>query len=141
MLDRHKSHLVSTYTTVLHHLGEIRQAVAGGKSPGGAQLTPLPEPLRSRLVERVGRIAADLEQLVHLLVPGWERTAAEPGGISATQMWAAILLRTVQELVEDLDPDRMQRQYGEVTDAEAEVLRQRVRQVLAAIQDAVTLLG
>jgi hypothetical protein len=141
MLDRHKSHLVSTYTTVLQHLGEIRQAITAGKSPGGARLTPLPEPLRDQLVDRIDRIAAGLEELVRHFVPAWERTAAETGGLAATKMWTAILLRTVEELVEDLEPKRIGKHYGEVGESDAAVLETRVRHVLADIRDGIDLLG
>ena len=141
MLDRHKSHLVSTYTTVLQHLGEIRQAITAGKSPGGARLTPLPEPLRDQLVDRIDRIAAGLEELVRHFVPAWERIAAETGGLAATKMWTAILLRTVEELVEDLEPKRIGKHYGEVGETDAEVLEKRVRHVLADIRDGIDLLG
>jgi hypothetical protein len=141
MLDRHRLHLVSTYTTVLQHLGEIRQAITAGKSPGGALLTPLPEPLRDQLLDRIDRIAAGLEELVRRLVPDWERTATETGGLAATRMWTAILLRTVEELVEDLRPDRMERHYGAVGEHAAETLEQRVRKVLADIREGIDLLG
>jgi hypothetical protein len=140
MLDRHKSHLVSTYTTVLQHLGEIHQAITAGKSPGGALLTPLPEPLRDQLVDRIDRIAAGLKELVRHFVPEWERIAAETGGLAATKMWTAILLRTVEELVEDLEPEQIGRHYGEVGETDAEVLRQRVEQVLATVREGIDLL-
>jgi hypothetical protein len=140
MLDRHRSHLVSTYTTVLQHLAEIRQAIAPGKSPGGARLTPLPDPLREQLLERLDRIAADLDGLVRRLVPDWERTATEVGGVAATRMWVAILLRTIEELVEDLKPDRIGKHYGAVGAREARVLDETVSEVLAAIRGAVGLL-
>jgi len=141
MLDRHRSHLVSTYTTVLQHLGEIRQAITAGKSPGGALLTPLAEPLRDQLVDRIDRIAAGLEELVRHFVPEWDRTAAETGGLAATKMWTSILLRTVEELVEDLRPDRMGKHYGEVGQHEAEVLRGKVQEVLATVREGIDLLG
>ncbi len=141
MLDRHRSHLVSTYTTVLQHLGEIRQAITAGKSPGGARLTPLPEPLRDHLVDCIERIASGLEELVHHFVPAWEHTAAETGGLPATKMWTSILLRTVEELVEDLEPKRMQKHYGKVDESDAETLHQRVERVLTTIREAIDLLG
>jgi hypothetical protein len=141
MLDRHRSHLVSTYTTVLQHLGEIRQAITAGKSPGGARLTPFPEPLRDQLLDRIDRVAAGLEELVRHFAPEWERTSAETGGLAATKMWTAILLRTVEELVADLEPRRMGKQYGAVGEHAAETLERRVRKVLADIREGIDLLG
>ena len=141
MLDRHRSHLVSTYTTVLQHLGEIRQAITAGKSPGGALLTPCPEPLRDQLLDRIDRIAAGLEEMVRHFVPEWERSSAQTGGLAATKMWTAILLRTVEELVADLEPKRMEKHYGAVGGHAAETLEQRVREVLADIRQGIDLLG
>jgi len=141
MLDRHRSHLVSTYTTVLQHLGEIRQAITAGKSPGGALLTPFPEPLRDQLLDRIDRIAAGLEEMVRHFVPEWERSSAQTGGLAATKMWTAILLRTVEELVADLEPKRMEKHYGAVGGHAAETLEQRVREVLADIREGIDLLG
>jgi hypothetical protein len=141
MLDRHKSHLVSTYTTVLQHLGEIRQAITAGKSPGGARLTPFPEPLRRQLVDCIDHIGSGLKELVRHFVPDWEQTAAETGGLSATKMWTAILLRTVEELVADLEPKRMEKHYGGIDEADAETLHQGVDQVLTTIREGIDLLG
>jgi hypothetical protein len=56
-------------------------------------------------------------------------------------MWTAILLRTVEELVEDLEPDRMGKHYGAVGEHAAETLEQRVRKVLADIREGIDLLG
>ncbi len=141
MLDRHKSHLVSTYTTVLQHLGEIRQAITAGKSPGGALLTPFPESLRAQLLDRIDRVAAGLEDMVRHFAPEWERTSAQTGGLAATKMWTAILLRTVEELVADLEPKRMEKHYGPVGGDAAEALEQSVREVLANIRQGIDLLG
>jgi len=140
MLDHHRSHLVSTYTTVLQHLGEIRQAITAGKSPGGALLTPFPEPLRDQLLDRIDRIAAGIEDLVRHFVPEWERTAAETGGLAATKMWTSILLRTVEELVADLEPKRMGKRYGDVGKSDSEMLRQRIDGVLTTIREGMDLL-
>jgi antitoxin (DNA-binding transcriptional repressor) of toxin-antitoxin stability system len=140
MLSRHRSHLVSTHTTVLQHIAEIRQAITAGKSPGGARLTPLPEPLRSRLLAGLDSIASDLGELVSHFAPDWERRATKMEGPAATKMWAAILLRTVEELVEDLEPSRLTRHYGAVREEDADLLRRRTAQVLKAVQEAIHLL-
>ena len=136
MKQHHRSHLISTYTTALQHLDEIRQAAVAGKSPGGGLLTPLPEPLRDRLVAGLDAIAAGLEEVVRAFVPDGQRAAAEPAGPAATRMWISILLRTVEELVHDLLPARMSRKYGALEAAEAAQLEARVESVLASVRAA-----
>jgi hypothetical protein len=55
-------------------------------------------------------------------------------------MWASILLRTVEELVEDIHPKEMSRHYGEIGEGEAELLREKVEPVLATIRRGMKLL-
>jgi len=140
MLNQHKSHLFSTYTTVLQHLAEIRQVVTAGKSPTGARVKPLPEPLRDKLLALLDSAAADLEEAVRTFVPDFERATTEVGGVAATRMWASILLRTVEELVEDIYPREMSRHYGEIGEEDADLLREKVEPVLANIRNGMELL-
>ena len=139
VLDQHKSHLVSTYTTVVQHLAEIRQAVSSGKSPGGSELTPLPEPARSKLLSGLSRVAAQLEDMLDSFVPDW-RSRRESPGLAATRMWANVLLRTAEELIRDLLPSRMSRQYGALEPAECEQLHRQVDSVLASLGEAAFML-
>jgi hypothetical protein len=132
VLDQHQSHLVSTYTTVLQHFQEIRQAAAG-RSPGGGRVTPLPKPAQEALSADLDQIAARLEQIVSSLAPDWRRSA-RGGGPGATRMWISVLLRTVEELVEDLLPDRMSKRYGVLAPEEAERLARQAEQVLALLR-------
>jgi len=140
MLNQHKSHLFSTYTTILQHLAEIRQVVTAGKSPAGARVKPLAEPLRDKLLALLDSAASDLEEAVRTFVPDFERATAEVGGIAATRMWANILLRTVEELVEDIHPKEMSRHYGAIGEEEADLLREKVEPVLASIRKGMKLL-
>jgi len=140
MLNQHKSHLFSTYTTILQHLAEIRQVVTAGKSPTGARVKPLPEPLRDKLLALLDGAAADLEKAVRTFVPDFERATTEVGSLAATRMWASILLRTVEELVEDIHPKEMSRHYGEIGEEEADLLREKVEPVLASIRKGMKLL-
>jgi len=140
MLNQHKSHLFSTYTTILQHLAEIRQVMTAVKSPAGARVKPLPEPLRDKLLAVLDSAAADLEEVVRTFVPDFERATTEVGGIAATRMWASILLRTVEELVEDIHPKEMGRHYGEIGEEEADLLREKVEPVLARIRKGMKLL-
>lgn len=140
MLDQHKSHLLSTYTTILQHLAEIRQVVTAGRSPAGARVKPLAEPLRNKFVALLDSAASDLEEAVRTFVPDFERATTEVGGIAATRMWANVLLRTVEELVEDIHPKEMSRHYSAIGEEEADLLREKVEPVLASIRKGMKLL-
>jgi len=140
MLNHHKSHLFSTYTTIVQHLVEIRQVVTAGKSPTGARVKPLPEPLRDKLLALLDSAAADLEEAVRTFVPDFERATTEVGDVAATRMWASILLRTVEELVEDIHPKELSRHYGEIGEEEADLLQEKVEPVLASIRNGMKLL-
>jgi len=136
MLNRHRSHIVSTYTTVLQHLADARQMITTGKSPGGGRVAPLPDPLQGEMLARFDAISAALGNLVHAFVPNWESMSGEVGGPAATRMWLSILLRTVDELVRDLCAERMGKHYGAVDAEEAGALGEAVEAVLVAVRDA-----
>jgi hypothetical protein len=140
MLTRHRSHLLSTYSTVMQHLADLRQVATTGKSPAGGQVTPLPEPLRGELLSLVDRVSAAAEETVHLLVPDPKQALGEPGGVAAARMWAAVLLGTAEELIEDLRPEVLGRRYGDLDPQEAGILDEEVRQMLALVREAIRLL-
>jgi hypothetical protein len=131
MLSRHELHLRSTYETSLQHLAEIREILTTGKTPGGAWVTPLPEPARSQLISVLDNALAELEELAAHFLPESER--GRTGGIAATRMWTSALLRTVEELLEDALPVNMRRRYGPLGDVEAGLLEEKLGQVLAEL--------
>lgn len=133
MREQHKSHLISTYTTVLQHLSEVSKA-ASGKSPGGEALVPLPQPERERLSAGLDAIAGQLKRVLEGFVGGWDSTATGPGGVGVTRMWVNLLLRTVEELIADLSPTRMERRYGKMPLAEAQRLRADVEALLSLVR-------
>jgi hypothetical protein len=136
MEAQHKSHLVSTYTTLLQHLAEIRQVVAEGKTPGGARVTPLPPAQRERLLEILDGLAGEVRGIVETLVPEWQTVSQTTGGLAATRMWTNVLLGTIEELLEDIGPDRMSRRYGRLADADADTIRRRVETALGSVREA-----
>ena len=136
MLDQHKTHLVSTYTTLLQHLAEIRQVATTGKTPAGGRVVPLPEPVRDRLLGRLDALATEMERLVQSSGVDLRMVDSEIGGLAAARMWINVLLRTVEELIEDLLPSRMGRQYGALGAAEGERLQRHVEKALARLREA-----
>jgi len=141
MQKQHKSLLVSTYTTVLQHLSEIRELVTEGKTPGGAKVTPLPESLRQPLLANLDSVAPGLENLIQEFVPEWQQSGRESGGLAATRMWVNILLRTIEELLQGIMPGRMSKKYGAIGTAEAEQLQRNVESALSALREAMLVLS
>jgi len=139
MLEQHKSHIVSTCSTVMQHLAEIRQVATTGKTPGGSQGTALPEQLREPLFARLDAVAAGLEALLESSAPDRGKVSAESTGGGASLMWVNILLRTVEELIRDLLPDSMSRQYGALDPAEARHLQSGVEGALGLLCEAMRL--
>jgi len=138
MRDQHRTHLISTYTTALQHLAELRQVAASGKTPAGGRVAPVPEPMGERLFGCLDAVEKGLGELVGALAPEWNRDEPASAGPSAALMWVNVLLRTVEELVEDLHPRRMSRQYGQLGAGEAARLQSGVEEVLAALREAMS---
>lgn len=138
MLAQHRSHIASTCSTIRQHLEEVRTAISAGKSPGGAALTPLPEATRSGLLDALDRITCELEELAQSFEP--ERgPSVDAGGLGATRMWVSILLRTSEELLEDLLPARMKARYGPLFQSEEVALSEHVTGLLSALKAALDL--
>jgi hypothetical protein len=133
MLSRHESHLRSTCQVLLQHLDEARQIITTGKTPGGGRVEPFPEPLRTRLREQLDLASAQIERTARSLSPEQVRIS----DLSAARMWVSILLRTCQDLLGDLRPERMAAQYGEISPEEAEPLREMVNEIAIGISEAV----
>jgi hypothetical protein len=139
--EQHKSHLVSTYTTLLQHVAEIRQVVTEGKTPAGARVTPLPPPQREHLLGILDELASEIRGLVEALLPEWKTASKATGGLAATRMWTNVLLGTIEELLEDIGPDRMGKRYGKLKDADAETIRRRVETALERVREAMEVVG
>jgi hypothetical protein len=141
MLDQHRSHILSTCTTALQHLAEIREVAVNGRSPAGGGVTPLPEPQRSELLKLLDMLASKLENLVRVAVPNWDQVKNETGGLGATKMWINVLLRTIDEMLAEAHPDRMTKAYGPMGKERAQALGEQVDDVLATLRDGLSLLG
>ena len=139
MLEQHESHILSTCSTVLQHLAEIRQVATTGKTPGGSEVAPLPDRLREPFLGKLDVVAARLEDLVESSVPDRNKGKPESSGTGAVLMWVNILLRTAEDLIRDLLPDSMSRQYGALSPAEARRLQSGIEGVLGSLHEAMLL--
>ncbi len=141
MLAQHKSHIVSTCSTAAQHLDEIRQLATTGKTPGGGHVAPLADQLREPLLAELDVVEAGIDALARSLIPDQGRTGPDTTESGAALMWLSILLRTVEELVRDLSPERVGRCYGALSPAESRRLQSCVDEVLGGLRAAMQLLG
>jgi hypothetical protein len=111
-----RTHLVSTLTTALQYLADVREVALTGKGADGTIYTPLPQPQRDELVALVDQISAVLSRTLERTAPERSRALRARKSLGATRMWLSTLLYMVQEQVEDIHPGRMSRRYGAVPD-------------------------
>jgi hypothetical protein len=141
MQPQHRSHLLSTESTIREHLAAIRKVATTGESPGGGRSDPLPAGQEEPLLAALGDVEASLCEVVQALAPERINVKGEQRGAGGARMWASILLRTVADLVGDLDPEVMARRYGAVEPAAAAVLREAVPRLRGDLERALQLLG
>jgi hypothetical protein len=141
MHPQHRSHLLSTQSTIREHLAAIRKVATTGVSPGGGRSAPLPVATRAQLLEVLDRLEASLSEIVQVLALERTPRGDECQDAGGARMWTAVLLRTVAELVGDLDPEVMQRRYGSTSPAAARALREAVPHLLAEVERGVALLS
>ena len=140
MQAQHRSHLISTHSTIREHLAGIRKVVTTGESPGGGRSVPLPVRQREQVLAMLNNLEASLTGMVQLLVPDIAEAEGERQDAGGARMWASILLRTIAELVRDLSPEVMSQRYGTIGPAAAETLREGVPPLLDEIERGLALL-
>ena len=134
MQTQHRLHLTSTESTIRQHLAEIRKVVTTGESPGGGRSIPLPVCQRDQLLAVLDDLEASLRQMMQLLALDGEDADSKGHDRGGTQMWASLLLRTVAELVRELSPEVMARQYGGLDPCAAAALRETVPRLLQEVE-------
>ncbi len=133
MQTQHETHIIATYHAMAKYLGDIRQVIATGVSSDGDRYAPLPEPQRSELLQSIDDLLTRLEEVMRALVPEWETRETAVKTIGAARMWISTMLLLTQKQVEDILPQRMGRQYGELPGNDAMLLQAGVEH----LQDAV----
>ncbi len=136
MLSQHKSHLAAVYTEAVEHARQIREAAVSGVSPTGGRLTPFPASEQRDLLATIDCVIAALRGAIEEVMPGWHEQTV-PASLSATRMWVNILLRRLQELVQDLEPGRFSRKYGDLDEETAARLAPVVKQAMEALDRVV----
>ncbi len=137
MQEQHRTHIVSTWSTVGQRLEEVRQVITRGRTPGGTAVAPLPEAVQEELTAALDRFEAQLREFVRQHAPSDAPPGETAADWGAARMWVSVLLRTIQELVEDLLPRRMGRRYGTLPPERAKDVEQSVEAMLDSLRQAI----
>ncbi len=138
MRDQHRTHIVSTWSTVGQRLDEVRQVITRGRTPGGTAVAPLPKPVQDELLQVLDEFEGRLKKFVHQYAPSHPSSGEQPADWGAARMWVSVLLRTIQELIEDLLPQRMGKRYGALPPERAKDVERSVEAMLDSLRRAIT---
>jgi hypothetical protein len=124
MTDGHRRHLFASLLAVEDLVRQMERVGCEGTSPtSGQALTPLDQDHWEALAAPLKRLQEGLVEAVQRFAPERlaERGAAE--GRSVTFYWLSFLLRQIEEeIVDDLEPARMERKFGALEEGEREAL-------------------
>ncbi|HZO91612.1 MAG TPA: hypothetical protein VFB38_25040 [Chthonomonadaceae bacterium] len=110
----HGLHLLAAHRALTRQLEEIERAAVQGRAPGtgGQALTPLPPELWAQLSPSLTRLGSLSETIARRHAPEALQAAEARQPLSATLRWIALLLRRLEETLEDLDPATIARKFG-----------------------------
>lgn len=130
------NHLVSTCNQAVIYLEEVRSVAATGEGADGTRYTVPPPELQEPLVAAVDELLAELQALADKLEPQQAAGRHHAKSLGSTLMWLSTLLYMAQEQIEELDPERVSRRYGNVTAEQAALLRDAERRLVAVVRGA-----
>ena len=135
----HGRHLIATHRALTKQLEEIERAAVQGRSPGagGQSLTPLPPELWEQIGAALQRIEALSQTLAKRNAPeSWQETETRQP-LATTLHWTSLLLRRLEEPLEDLAPEAITRKFGPFpTPGEAEQIKTDVAAMQAELEAA-----
>lgn len=109
----HGLHLLAAHRALIRQLEEIERTAVHGRPPGtgGQTLTPLPPELWAQIGPALTHLGALSEDIARRHAPdAFAADARQPVGV--TFRWIALLLRRLEETLEDLDPNLIARKFG-----------------------------
>ena len=140
MKEHQRSHLFASYLTISKLADDLRLAAREGQSPSGVggSLSPLPDAVWEKLWAHLQAICELARRAVEQHAPEVLAEHAKPQPPGVTRAWAAVLLGRLEEVVDDLQPARMERKLGagepSIADALAELGDQAKSELAGAWQ-------
>ncbi|MCS6950037.1 MAG: hypothetical protein NZ520_06215 [bacterium] len=126
MNDSHRRHLYALLVQLEDTVHRITQAGWMGISPsgGGQRLTPLPEAQWRPLQDALDRLVRSYRDVLQPLVPELTGRHDQPEPLETTCYWLRFLLSGLRDaLLPELDPERIERRYGALSEEERQALR------------------
>jgi hypothetical protein len=111
----HGLHLLAAHRALCKQLEEIERVAVQGRAPGsgGQALTPLPPDLWQQVGPLLAHIHSLSEAIALRHAPGRLQAAGERQPMSATLRWMSLLLRRMEEALEELEPGSVARKFGD----------------------------
>lgn len=136
---KHKNHLISGYVTLQKFVQDIRALICEGRTPAGTStpLTPLSQEIQDVILAALDEVVSQFEALAQRYAADelTARTKKQP--LSATYMWASVLLGQLRDNMADLHPGRFERQFGEFDSQEERVhLQEAIEGILRKLEEA-----
>jgi len=131
MTDGQQAHLFASLVAFHELVRQMERVGRQGKSPvAGQELTPLQTDTWKGIEELLDAARDRLEDAVRRMAPGRLESRDAQEGLGATLFWLAILLRQLnEEVIDDLDPARVERKFGAMTEDERVELAELVREL------------
>jgi hypothetical protein len=143
MRFHHKNHLFCSYLSLRNIADQVTAAATRGLSPSGTGPAgaPLPEDEWRKVQGPLNEALDALEAVVNELAGSLARDHERSAGLSATRAWVAVLLGQALEVIEDLEPARFSRKFGELNAAASRRLAAVAAQAKQLVRTARAQLG
>jgi len=143
MKPHQQSHLLSSYLTMEEYIGDLEKVAVQGRSPSGSgpPLTPLPPEQWAALEEPLRALLDSARAALEELAPEALRRQEQVAGPARTRQWVQVLLGRLEEVIDDLEPDRLGRKYGDLPPEEAARLRAHQQRMKKGVGQARRMLG
>jgi len=135
---KHKNHLISGYVTLQKSVQEIRALICEGRTPTGTStpLMPLPKEIQDTILGTLNEVVSQFEALVQRYAADELTTRSKKQPISATKMWASVLLGQLRDNMEDLHPGKFERKFGEFDSQKERIhLQETIERILRELEE------
>lgn len=135
---KHKNHLISGYITLHKSVNEIRSLICEGRTPTGtsAPLTPLPKEIQDTILDALDEVMSQFEALAQRYAADELTKRMEKEPVSATKMWASVLLGQLRDNMAGLLPERFERKFGKFDSPEERVsLQENIECIMRELEE------
>jgi len=140
--DKHASAIAAGCLALERYIGELKDTLLKGEPPESAGVGGKALPLPAEEAAHVGTVLQGLYEEIEGIRRRFGRGyGCRPSDLSLTYMWASVLLGKMEEVVETLKPDRLQKARGELPLDDSRFLLERlsvIEQMITELRDHYT---